>query len=695
MLTCTRRPLFVWQPPFFVCVLLTIIVGGVGVADLDVRTRRGGANSVVLDVSYPRRTSRFHATANSSRRPRIIDGERLPGDDSLIFESVSESDAVVLFGKGCPTIDYIQTHLSHAPRCIANGQKWRNLSTVAKETFKCVFNAGNLVPLVRTAALSVTQQVYRCEHPPATLRTRLAGSAVTFEVHGFQMHSTAVYTLPPVQNKPSSRGKPHFLCGCTLMWHRSEFLLEWTRWHFAVHGMSKLFLYDNGSEIDDLEAEATVIGSSYNIERKYWPEYPTQTAFAGHCLLRAKRECVWVAFFDVDEYAFGHGYDGRLDSYLARKRTEIPRLGGIELRMLAMSRNSTNLTTAAEVRSTGVIRTYGCRWKGMNVKSVLRPEAVVRSLWTGVHTFCYRPGWKRIQLQSDANFVLFHFKYPVWEVYMRRYSRRASAGSTSAYHTGHLSMSRPTNKWFKESVRCKVDDPSLTERMLCGSSFKLLRSGAGCGVRDIRQALFIGVPGPGLDLFGLNLHSSFLPVYKSLSIRDNRTQVKVDWSFSIRRAPARSESPMAPRSHRYRRVTLVVSEPLAAISAAVDFPQAHWEHIQAVLGDQHVVFPKAATGNITHALRFWVVWNRLAGFTADTIIRAEHPDWISLCNDIFQHEKCSDLKSKPTETSPYLGAPNLTWQILQETDPVGTRIAKRLASNYGYSVSDFPSAPFR
>ncbi|CAI5481424.1 unnamed protein product [Closterium sp. Yama58-4] len=77
------------------------------------------------------------------------------------------------------------------------------------------------------------------------------------------------------------KGKPHFVCVCTMIFNVGKFLREWVVYHHWM-GVDRIFLYDNNSE-DNTTAVSQQAGFS-------------------HCVLRAARQCEWVGFIDVDEF---------------------------------------------------------------------------------------------------------------------------------------------------------------------------------------------------------------------------------------------------------------------------------------------------------------------------------------------------------------------------------------------------------
>lgn len=199
----------------------------------------------------------------------------------------------MLFGKNLhPNLNYLTTHYTDGPKCTHGGQKWKNLSLPQEFAFRCVYGASKVQKkdLVYTAVKSVTQQVVGCEHPPKSEQQALIGLPVRFEVDYHKaspsvkargpiiVHSTALYT-GPVKPRPPEAKKEHFMCACLTLWYRSEFLLEWVRHHQLLHGLKKVFIYDNDSVIDKLKDVVRLVNSTVPIDLIDWPQQKVQPAY--------------------------------------------------------------------------------------------------------------------------------------------------------------------------------------------------------------------------------------------------------------------------------------------------------------------------------------------------------------------------------------------------------------------------------
>jgi hypothetical protein len=94
----------------------------------------------------------------------------------------------------------------------------------------------------------------------------------------------------------------HYLGVCAIYRWEAENLREWVAFHRVV-GVDHLYLYDNASEDDHLEALAPFIDEG-SVTVHEWPVFPGQGSAYDHCLARHGEECRWMAFLDVDEFLF-------------------------------------------------------------------------------------------------------------------------------------------------------------------------------------------------------------------------------------------------------------------------------------------------------------------------------------------------------------------------------------------------------
>ncbi|KAF7123192.1 hypothetical protein RHSIM_Rhsim12G0052400 [Rhododendron simsii] len=223
------------------------------------------------------------------------------------------------------------------------------------------------------------------------------------------------------------------LCVCTMVWNQAPSLREWIMYH-AWLGVEKWFIYDNNSDdqikdvIEQLELE------DYNVSRHVWPWIKTQEAGFSHCALKARDECNWVGFMDVDEFFY-------FPFPTKKQRSKKYRFHGQNsLRNLVMNISSTS-PRIAEIRTAchsfgpsglsspppkGVTIGYTCRLQSPERhKSIVRPDALDKTLLNVVHHFHLRKGFRYLNLPQGAA-VINHYKYQVWESFRAKFFRRVA-----------------------------------------------------------------------------------------------------------------------------------------------------------------------------------------------------------------------------------------------------------------------------
>lgn len=319
--------------------------------------------------------------------------------------------------------------------------------------FSCHFGLGNWERnekfVLTTRAITVAQEVVRCSLPRSIRKNpnKAQGIRVTVGVapyiHG-HIHSKAStdhVILPSIAKLPNSNnnlesknwGRKHELCVCTMVWNQASALREWVKYHSWL-GVERWFVYDNNSDdgiketIEELELE------NYNVSRHTWPWIKTQEAGFSHCALRAREECNWVGFFDVDEFFYF--------PFPTHNRRGISKLnfpGQNSLRTLVT--NFSSATTIGEIRTAchsfgpsglstpppqGVTVGYTCRLQSPERhKSIVRLDALDTTLLNVVHHFHLKKGFRYLNLiQSTA--VINHYKYQVWEVFRAKFYRRVA-----------------------------------------------------------------------------------------------------------------------------------------------------------------------------------------------------------------------------------------------------------------------------
>lgn len=296
-----------------------------------------------------------------------------------------------------------------------------------------------------TKALAAAQEVVRCSLPK-TIRNNLDKAkgirvtiGVTPRLRG-QSHDRVV--VPSVAeifgSKPGVRMRKetkHDLCVCTMVWNQAAAIREWIKYHSWL-GVERWFIYDNNSDdgMDEVIQELDL--ENYNVTRHLWPWIKTQEAGFSHCALRAKDECNWVSFMDVDEYFYF--------PYSTPRHQDFRSLGYASknsLRDLVANFSSSSSSSIGEIRTSchsfgpsglkapppqGVTVGYTCRLQSPERhKSIIRPDALDPTLLNVVHHFQLRQGFRYLNLpQSTA--VINHYKYQVWEVFRAKFYRRVA-----------------------------------------------------------------------------------------------------------------------------------------------------------------------------------------------------------------------------------------------------------------------------
>lgn len=315
--------------------------------------------------------------------------------------------------------------------------------------FSCYFGLGNFEKegrfALRTKAITAAQEVVRCALPLSIRKNpeKARGIRITIgmlsHVHArahehVLLPSVAKITELKSEGRRDVENGKYDLCVCTMVWNQGSALREWITYHSWL-GVERWFIYDNNSDdnikdvIEELEIE------NYNVTRHVWPWIKTQEAGFSHCALRAKKECNWVSFMDVDEYFYfpystpGHqslrssGYAGQdsLRSLVANVSSSSP--GIAEIRTTCHSFGPSGLNSAP---SQGITVGYTCRLKSPERhKSIIRPDALDTTLLNVVHHFHLRKGFSYMNLpQSTA--VINHYKYQVWEVFRAKFFRRVA-----------------------------------------------------------------------------------------------------------------------------------------------------------------------------------------------------------------------------------------------------------------------------
>lgn len=346
--------------------------------------------------------------------------------ERLVYEAAIDGDTVIVFAKG----------LNLRPHKESNPTE-----------FNCHFKLGNSKDngeyVLTTKAVTAAQEIIRCPLPAGVVSSldKEKGIRVTVSRGSVNTKAHLQVTLPSVArlfnsklNKLQRKQEKHELCVCTMVWNQAAALREWIMYH-AWLGVGRWFIYDNNSDdgIEEVIQELNL--EDYNISRLTWPWIKTQEAGFSHCALRARDECKWVGFFDVDEFFYFPSKYRHQREYLTAGRNALHSL-------IADSSSSTsNSTTIAEIRTAchsfgpsgltshppqGVTMGYTCRLQSPERhKSFIRPDLLDMTLLNVVHHFQLKQGFGFFDV-SKSNAVINHYKYQAWETFRAKFFRRVA-----------------------------------------------------------------------------------------------------------------------------------------------------------------------------------------------------------------------------------------------------------------------------
>lgn len=311
--------------------------------------------------------------------------------------------------------------------------------------FSCHFGLGkrdkNSRYMVGTKAVSAAQEVVRCPLPQIVVSNpnKTNGVRVTVGVtHRYRGRASNRVLIPSVAKISSSgsgqrKGK-YELCVCTMVWNQASAIREWIVYH-AWLGVERWFIYDNNSDDGIDEVIQELDRQNYNVTRHVWPWIKTQEAGFSSCALRAKEECNWVSFMDVDEFFYFP-----FSTHKHHRFRKFGYAGQNSLRTLVANVSSSR-TTVAEIRTSchsfgpsglhrpppqGVTVGYTCRVQSPERhKSIIRPDALDNTLLNVVHHFHLKRGFKYLNL-PESTAIINHYKYQVWEVFRAKFYRRVA-----------------------------------------------------------------------------------------------------------------------------------------------------------------------------------------------------------------------------------------------------------------------------
>ncbi|KAF5746656.1 hypothetical protein HS088_TW06G00827 [Tripterygium wilfordii] len=373
-------------------------------------------------VRCPLTPANYSATVTLSRTGDVADGDwsrqmmnpAVLYWDELAYEAALDGNSVLVFVKGLNLRPHRESDPSQL-RCKFGFQSWeKNQGLVST-----------------TKAIKAAQEVVRCLLP----RSLRNNPDKAQEVRVTVIHANAVVPVPSVARihdlKPAKRiqRKKYELCACTMLWNQAFTLREWIMYH-AWLGVDRWFIYDNNSDDGIEEVMDELALKNYNVSRHVWPWIKSQEAGFSHCALRARSECKWVGFFDVDEFFFFPPRGGRqvvsgqngLRSLIANFSSSSKRIA--EIRTDCHSFGPSGLSSHP---LQGVTIGYTCRLQSSERhKSIVRPEALDLTLLNKVHHFKLREGFRYLNV-PETTAVINHYKYQAWETFKAKFYRRVSS----------------------------------------------------------------------------------------------------------------------------------------------------------------------------------------------------------------------------------------------------------------------------
>uniref|UniRef100_A0A1J3FGG1 Glycosyltransferase family 92 protein n=1 Tax=Noccaea caerulescens TaxID=107243 RepID=A0A1J3FGG1_NOCCA len=296
--------------------------------------------------------------------------------------------------------------------------------------YECVYGWDLTNPklMLRAEVTSAAQEIVRCKTPLTVLEgPRLAQSPpvkVSVRIKGSGMLPSIAHPinrLGRVKNSTRGKSKPFETCVCTMTRNAASVLREWVMYHAGI-GVQRWFIYDNNSDDDLISEIKNLEHRGYNISRHFWPWIKTQEAGFANCAIRARSECDWVAFIDVDEFFYIPS--GQTLIEVIRNHTTPSSSGEIgEIRTPCHSFGPSGLRDPPR---DGVTAAYTCRMLlPERHKSIIRPESLNATLINVVHHFHLREGFTFADMDMGT-MVINHYKYQVWDIFKEKFKRRVA-----------------------------------------------------------------------------------------------------------------------------------------------------------------------------------------------------------------------------------------------------------------------------
>ncbi|XP_077237911.1 glycosyltransferase family protein (DUF23) [Tasmannia lanceolata] len=327
--------------------------------------------------------------------------------ETMVYEAFIDGKTVVVLAKG----------LNLRPARVSN-------PTQITCHFGWAFNNTKRFSL-KTKALTAAQEVFRCPLPLSLQKnpTKANGLRITLSISPI---SLLLPSVAKIFNPQKEKNKQSEMCVCTMVRNQALSLREWIIYHGNL-GVQRWFIYDNNSEDPINETIIELQNEGYKITRHVWPWIKTQEAGFSHCAMKAKDQCKWVGFIDVDEFfyfpIFSPHYRHRPYNFQTLLANFSLKASIGEIRTACHSFGPSGLSKPP---SKGVTVAYTCRLQSPERhKSIIRPEALDVTLLNVVHHFRLKKGFKYVNLRQSTG-VINHYKYQVWEVFRSKFLRRVA-----------------------------------------------------------------------------------------------------------------------------------------------------------------------------------------------------------------------------------------------------------------------------
>ncbi|KAL2651599.1 hypothetical protein R1flu_019727 [Riccia fluitans] len=451
----------------------------------------------------------------------VYNPTRLPSWDYVVYESLVDTDSIILLVKGLVT---------------------RSSKRIDVKSVRCIFGEKlTSKHLYETRVITAVQEVVKCEKPPSHLEEKLRGYHMSIVASWLGVIPSMVYYNPDnnadyfmdsfaitssfkakapedssssedessssstnsliitnLKDESSSSDSEPFdltsltslaappkrkLCACTMVWNKAQFIKEWVLYH-SFFGVERYFLYDNDSD-DNIE-EVVESLASHNISRMIWPWIKTQQAAFSHCTILAREECEWVMFVDVDEYIYPMYYlaptsgnwtsnsDARVLHRVIDRESEKAALNGGNLGSIQFDCHNFGPSGLDHSPEQGVTVGYTCRLRmPERHKSIVRLAAVNDSLLNVLHHFELRDGYQIIRLLRNVG-VVNHYKFQAWDVFRMKFVRRAGTYTTDWQKAQNAGSKDRTPGLGTEAVKpddwekrfCELEDRRLRDFVL-------------------------------------------------------------------------------------------------------------------------------------------------------------------------------------------------------------------------------------